>query len=57
MHGQLLFLDQIRKTIAASMNSILALQQNNAMVRKLDYLKLENEVLKVTPIDNHELCY
>lgn len=46
MHNQLLFLDQVRKTVSSSMAAILSLQQNNALGKKLEVLKLENEVLK-----------
>jgi len=46
LHTHLVFLDQIRRPIATSMLSVVHLQQNNAISRKLEYLKLENDVLR-----------
>ncbi len=40
------FLDQIRRVIATSMNAIVSQNTSNALAQKAEYLRLENEVLK-----------
>jgi len=46
LHTHLVFLDQIRKIVASSMFSIMCLQQNLMLSRKVDMLRMENDTLK-----------
>jgi len=46
LHTHLVFLDNIRRPIANALGVIASLQTNNAVIRKLEYLRVENEILK-----------
>jgi PAS domain-containing protein len=46
LHTHLVFLDQIRKVVASAMFSIMCLQQNMMLSRKVDMLRMENDTLK-----------
>jgi PAS domain S-box-containing protein len=46
LHTHLVFLDQIRKVVASAMFSIMCLQQNLMLARKVDMLRMENDTLK-----------
>jgi len=46
LHFHLVFLDQIRRPIVNALNTLLTLQNNMTLMRKMEYLRTENEVLK-----------
>jgi len=50
LHGYLLFLDQVRKSIAATLRTLLQIQHNLYLLQKTDYSGTETETAKQTNV-------